>query len=909
MTTPLRLWMTSKLLFDVLMYPKLYTFIGNFACPLCFFGSLFAFGTALGSPFPITTGVLTSTDFALENTANGCTIGCPGDILTFTSCNTGADTFEDTVFRLFESSTGVQVASNDDHCGYSSQIEYAVQAAECTSYCINIGCYDDGSCSTIVAGYNMPATASTDDTPTSTDDTPTSTDDTPASTDDTPASTDDTPASNDDYYNTYDTPASNDDYYSTDDTPVSTDDYYTRRLEEAVVDMPRALPAAVVGQRKALPAAGAITVARPSGAARRQKASGAAVGMPQRSGVAATCGSAAKRAAVAQKVSQMQSILSRSVSVAKPSVAKGVSPSAAKMTTKNAISKKSSKNAGGKAATLSKKTAKGAGAKSGVGAKKTAKGAGAKSGGGAKKTQKSTGAVTTKSHKPQKSAKTSKGFTSSEQKPRRQRKGSKVKVAPTSITGGYGDEENATFYYPITFAENNAERGSAFFFYAVTPSVNSLSGLLISGNNATAGGTTFWLFDEHMEAPPAGLGSDSIAWADNGAPYGPKFATQAVSISGPTSYDVSVYHEAFTPALVFDLTDYYGQNIPLQDVTTVDVTPLLNSSQCLGNEVSIGGSDTIGNGVTVSNGSAVFADLQVVCTPTGNITVDFEAKLGAAAGIEGVVATSYYINAQTRLHFRQCGEGEYTDAGQCMPCADGSYSLVANSSECRSCFGVTGVNFCTEDQVILEKGFFRRYPTTNAVMECPLGVESCMGGNLSGMASCAEGYTGELCSVCAPNYFPQQGTCLKCEGASIVSPSLIAYLIIFVMLLVGTMTSAYIYYGYLKQDEIETARRKVERITAISERAQADFDSDDEHDDEDEEVDENVMRTAAKAGEEEEEEELSAAGRLKVWLGQKKEQVEGVMGKVRAVFLLMFAGIIFLFSCLCAIFCYDIVYR
>ena len=459
--------------------------------------------------------------------------------------------------------------------------------------------------------------------------------------------------------------------------------------------------------------------------------------------------------------------------------------------------------------------------------------------------------------------------------------GCKLSQAKAEMGAELADEENLVSIYPISFIGNRAERGSAVFMYAVVPSINVLVNMFFSANNASAGGTTFWLSGDNITTPPPGLDSDMNFWADNAAPYGPRYATQAVSMTGPESYSVQLYQQALTPGITFVLKDYYGQGIPMEDVTMVMVTPVSNSSQCLGREVVIGGTNTIGLGVIATNGSAVFDDLQVVCAPTGNLTLDFLAELGAAARFESLLASTYYINSQTRLHFRSCGEGEYTSAGQCVSCADGTYSLLANASECRSCLGESGVSFCSKNQVVLKAGFVRRYPTSNAVMECPFGPASCQGGNLTGMNSCSVGYTGELCAVCAPNYFPQQGACLKCEGASIFSPSLIAYLVIFMLIIIGSLVSAFLYYGYLRQDEEATKQRRAARAGAAMERVTDDFDSDDECDGD--EVNENVMGTAGKSDADEEPEEPTAAYRLKVWLGAKKAAVEGVMGKVKII--------------------------
>jgi hypothetical protein len=78
---------------------------------------------ALGS-FPETgflTGALNNTADATQNFATGSVLGCPGETLSFTSCEGGGS--GDSYLSLYDSS-GEQVASNDDSCGVLSEITF-----------------------------------------------------------------------------------------------------------------------------------------------------------------------------------------------------------------------------------------------------------------------------------------------------------------------------------------------------------------------------------------------------------------------------------------------------------------------------------------------------------------------------------------------------------------------------------------------------------------------------------------------------------------------------------------------------------------------------------------------------------------------------------------------------------------
>ena len=48
---------------------------------------------------------------------------------------------------------------------------------------------------------------------------------------------------------------------------------------------------------------------------------------------------------------------------------------------------------------------------------------------------------------------------------------------------------------------------------------------------------------------------------NNIAPYGNTTATQATSVEGPTTYDVSNYLKSMTKALNFTAVDYYGNHL------------------------------------------------------------------------------------------------------------------------------------------------------------------------------------------------------------------------------------------------------------------------------------------------------------------------------------------------------------
>lgn len=363
----------------------------------------------------------------------------------------------------------------------------------------------------------------------------------------------------------------------------------------------------------------------------------------------------------------------------------------------------------------------------------------------------------------------------------------------------------------LMIMDNTADRGSAIFIDGVTPGGEAFHDLIIADNVARIGGTVFWLFDTTMSEEPAGIGSDSITWMGNIAPYADKVGTQATSIIGPSSYDVTVYNTALSPALTFQLYDYYGQLLNLDGSTTISARINASSVNCSGQSALLAGSNLYGSGVPVQNTTAVFADLEAYCSPEGSVEVIFEST-----NVNGVAA-SYVIHNSTVLSFRSCVAGEKYTVRQCEECPLGSFSLQANAQTCTDCLSMSGVKECYGNQLDLDRGYWRRYPTNEEVMACVSDI-GCQGGNLTGNGLCAIGYAGPLCSVCADGYFSVSGLCVSCAG-DLMTPTLIAYICVFVFLLVMAMAIYYIYFRFFRrhfQSEFDGRYSYSDRATATA---------------------------------------------------------------------------------------------
>ena len=90
-----------------------------------------------------------NTKSATSNYAVCSITACPGDTVLMTTFSPGSCS-GDTYLRLYDPSTGKQLARNDDYYGTCSQITYTFYTASCRTYELREGCYSSGSCGGVV---------------------------------------------------------------------------------------------------------------------------------------------------------------------------------------------------------------------------------------------------------------------------------------------------------------------------------------------------------------------------------------------------------------------------------------------------------------------------------------------------------------------------------------------------------------------------------------------------------------------------------------------------------------------------------------------------------------------------------------------------------------------------------------
>jgi predicted outer membrane repeat protein len=292
----------------------------------------------------------------------------------------------------------------------------------------------------------------------------------------------------------------------------------------------------------------------------------------------------------------------------------------------------------------------------------------------------------------------------------------------SSAGGAIYAAESATFINASTFIENQGGTfGSAIFATAV-PSMN-ITNNVFTRNRAGLAGTVHWQFSSGM-VEPVGLRPPRNSFApDNDAAYGEQWATEGTALvmgnSGQTPYEVTQYQHA-VPSFSVELHDFYSQTVLVESSQVVSIAVLsVLAAECFDSVGYLAGSGR----EPLVNGTAVFSSLVAYCAPRHTLSLEAQST--------GVSSVSF------QLHFRDCLMGEYYGESECFACESGSYSLLdpagasldqlTQVSVCQSCHSSS--EDCYGNQIVLKKGYWRRFDSSAHIMECPLNKHSCVGGN------------------------------------------------------------------------------------------------------------------------------------------------------------------------------------
>ena len=348
----------------------------------------------------------------------------------------------------------------------------------------------------------------------------------------------------------------------------------------------------------------------------------------------------------------------------------------------------------------------------------------------------------------------------------------------------------------LNLQRNIAKKGSAMFLSDVTMKANDkdiLSSILlwsmnISDNTAFDAGTIYWYKNDIIPTEPAFISSRNVTWSNNQVGvYGERAATQTTKITVPDIYYVTIYGEPLNPPLTIGFSDYYGQQIgSITNSHTVQIS-IVNYENNTCTFAALAGDSVINGGVPVINGIASFPDLSVRCAPNGLLHVGLTATIDELEDIRG---ETYSLTEVTSLIFRDCVAGEYEKEGECVLCPIGTYKNAKQdrSEECGECLTTEGVDTCYGSVLVLKKGYYRRSPEHETILQCPLGTNGCIGGNMTGESLCSMGYAGELCSCCDNGYFSNGWQCITCNKSNYFTIRTIVFLAICGVLIILIIT-------------------------------------------------------------------------------------------------------------------------
>jgi hypothetical protein len=349
------------------------------------------------------------------------------------------------------------------------------------------------------------------------------------------------------------------------------------------------------------------------------------------------------------------------------------------------------------------------------------------------------------------------------------------------VTGSTHMEVNGS-----TFSRNIVQAGSGSAI-GVHASFAALSYNHFSGNEAVGGGgTVFWDDSSGMDEPLGLQAGGNVFDDSNTAGYGPRWATEAhhLRLLGDQEVYTIIDYKTYAPLVGVILEDVYSQAVVTDSTTAATMyVPSSESASCDEEPGFLSGSMT----VSFVNGTAIFSALEPLCAPNHSMGLAVTAVLDSVANETAI-----------EFDFRACSRGEYYGERICNACENGSYSFadpgdfvlseMTKAAVCQPC--PPEASYCYKDTMVLRQGYWRSDDDSTNIVECPWDVESCLGGESNGDASCGSGYRGPLCAICEDehHFVSSSQTCEMCgDTSSFFDPftvTVIALVCIFVLVAV-----------------------------------------------------------------------------------------------------------------------------
>ncbi|KAJ8611286.1 hypothetical protein CTAYLR_004158 [Chrysophaeum taylorii] len=271
------------------------------------------------------------------------------------------------------------------------------------------------------------------------------------------------------------------------------------------------------------------------------------------------------------------------------------------------------------------------------------------------------------------------------------------------------------------------------------------------------GGGAIFIDDGVDDTPPEGiiLGLDT-----NTARYGPRMATPARRLHAVDDKTVvsarSGYAIGDNSTLAVELVDAFDQRATAVNEEATAIA-----------EVRSPPNATISNNVKLfAAGVATFETATITLAPGSRVTVVVNSPF----------ATLQETEEQFFVYLDECRSGTVqepvsTTTSWCALC-DVRKAVSKKKPDYSNSYGTAGMD-CSELGLALKfvpvnKRRFRTTATSEKTYMCPSKGSGCPGGNVTGDASCAKGYTGVACGACELRYYPRAGSdgrlrCNRCD--------------------------------------------------------------------------------------------------------------------------------------------------
>jgi len=250
----------------------------------------------------------------------------------------------------------------------------------------------------------------------------------------------------------------------------------------------------------------------------------------------------------------------------------------------------------------------------------------------------------------------------------------------------------------LTARSNVAQRnGGALALYAVTALVPRSQ---LENNTAVSGGGGAMYLEFMYREPECRRNCSALngSFVDNAAAYGPDIASPVRSLNvlnsslydGTARMQLSGKDYPIAPMVIVEALDMFGQRVKMDlgKAALISVT-VTNSSSASPSGAQVGGVTTA---IIQPTGLANFSGLYLVTT-AGPIHITFSASLltnvsAATLSMHVAVCPPGTASELTNAECITCAPGRYSalaNASTCLPCQPGRFNPLANMTACRKC--------------------------------------------------------------------------------------------------------------------------------------------------------------------------------------------------------------------------------